>query len=139
MTGSWALIKDNVVFNVVVWDGEENLDFGDGVIAVEYSDDKQARIGDIYKDGSFVPPPLSDEQEKLRKEALIANNNSIKESLQSSATQKIVVWQTKLLMGRKLSATETQSLNSWMDYIDLLDAVDPNTPDEITWPTAPEA
>lgn len=40
--------------------------------------------------------------------------------------------QTKLLMGRKLTDTETEQLNAWMDYIDELSAIDTGTGKEAT-------
>ncbi|MBU3754981.1 tail fiber assembly protein, partial [Enterobacter roggenkampii] len=55
------------------------------------------------------------------------------------AASKIVVWQTKLLMGRKLTTDETASLNAWMDYIDAVTLIDTETaPDAISWPPLPE-
>ena len=61
-----------------------------------------------------------------------------KQSLMDAANQKISVWQTKLLMGRKLTETEMGQLNLWMDYIDVLDAIDPSDAPEIEWPVEPQ-
>lgn len=55
----------------------------------------------------------------------------------NTATTRITVWQTKLLMGRKLTATETTQLNAWMDYIDAVTAVDTSTAPDIVWPEQP--
>ncbi|ORM64243.1 tail assembly chaperone [Pantoea rodasii] len=57
--------------------------------------------------------------------------------LLDEATQSIIVWQTKLLMGRKLSNAETESLNAWMDYIDALNDTDISVAPDIQWPTKP--
>ncbi|NKG32131.1 tail fiber assembly protein [Erwinia rhapontici] len=78
-------------------------------------------------------PPLSD-IEKL----IIAEGK--KDNLLAEATQKITVWQTKLLMGRKLTSAESTSLNLLMDYIDDLEAVDTSTASstsQISWPAPP--
>ena len=42
----YALVKDSLVINVIVWDGESEVDFGDGVTAVQ-SD--TLNIGDSYE------------------------------------------------------------------------------------------
>ncbi|ORM66137.1 tail fiber assembly protein [Pantoea rwandensis] len=62
-----------------------------------------------------------------------------RQSLLSSATQAITVWQTKLLMGRKLSDAETESLNAWLDYIDVLNDTDISDAPDVQWPTKPTA
>ena len=53
------------------------------------------------------------------------------------AQQRITVWQTKLLTGRKLTENESNQLNIWMDYIDALEAVDVSTAPSIEWPAIP--
>lgn len=76
-----------------------------------------------------VPPPS--------KEQLISQAEQKKEALLTTATTKIVVWQTKLLMGRKLTSAESAQLNNWMDYIDAVTAVDISTVPDIIWPEPP--
>ena len=41
----YVLVKDNQVINIVVWDGETPVDWGDGIIVVQ-SD--TLNIGDSY-------------------------------------------------------------------------------------------
>lgn len=53
------------------------------------------------------------------------------------ATTRIAVWQTKLLMGRKLTDTEMLQLNTWMDYIDAVTDIDTSIAPDITWPEQP--
>ncbi|MFA9341797.1 tail fiber assembly protein [Escherichia coli] len=50
----------------------------------------------------------------------------------------MVVWQTKLLMGRKLTTDETASLNAWMDYIDAVTEIDSSSATDICWPEMPK-
>ncbi len=64
---------------------------------------------------------------------------SERKSLLDEATQAITVWQTKLLMGRKLSDAETESLNAWMDYIDVLNDTNISDAPNIHWPIKPTA
>lgn len=63
--------------------------------------------------------------------------NNLRDNYLSIATNKIVVWQTKLLIGRKLTASETEQLNAWLDYIDALDLIDTSKPSGIVWPDMP--
>lgn len=76
-----------------------------------------------------IPPPSEEEK--------IASNALELEARMREATQAITIWQTKLLMGRKLTDKETASLNLWMDYIDALAQVDTSKyyPD---WPEKPQ-
>lgn len=75
--------------------------------------------------------------EQAQEESAISDADNKKQQLINDATQRIVVWQTKLLMGRKLTAAEMASLNQWMDYIDALYAVDTSTAPGIEWPESP--
>lgn len=70
--------------------------------------------------------------------AEIAEADTEKSHRLGIAQQKIVVWQTKLLMGRKLTDAESASLNAWMDYIDAVTAIDTSTAPDINWPVPPE-
>lgn len=46
-------------------------------------------------------------------------------------------WPSKLAMGR-LSYTEKQTFNLWLDYLDALYSVDTSTAPAITWPEQPQ-
>ncbi|MEG5772011.1 tail fiber assembly protein, partial [Enterobacter roggenkampii] len=91
-------------------------------------------VGWNYDGKVFTPPP---EPEKTHEE-LIAEADAEKQSRLDYASSKIVIWQTKLLMGRKLTTDETASLNAWMDYIDAVTAVDTSSAPDIIWPEIPE-
>lgn len=131
MMSNYALIKNGVVENIVVWDGNGDL-FSDYQV-VELSDDTMAAPGWSYDGKSFIAPP---EPEKSHEE-LVTEADAEKQSLLDYASSRIVVWQTKLLMGRKLTVDETASLNSWMDYIDAVTAIDTETAPDINWPEPP--
>ncbi len=65
----------------------------------------------------------------------------IKSNKTSAAIRTISIWQTKLSLGR-ISDDEKVKLNAWLDYIEELEAIDPNSVEDsstIQWPTAPEA
>ncbi|MGV3915484.1 tail fiber assembly protein [Citrobacter braakii] len=71
------------------------------------------------------------------REQYIAQAETHKQFLLEEAGQKISVWQTKLLMWRKLTDDESASLNAWIDYIDAVTAIDTSTAPDISWPTHP--
>lgn len=128
MSNAYAVVKDGIVINMVVWDGvtEWQPDEGMAVAADEY-----AGIGWSYDGEKFTPPPV----EEPAKEELVAATEADRQSRIDYATTRIIVWQTKLLMGRKLTSQETEQLNKWVDYIDALAEVDTSKPD---WPEQPE-
>ncbi|EHC5015235.1 tail fiber assembly protein [Escherichia coli] len=132
MMSNYALVKNGVVENVVVWDGKGEL-FSE-FVTVELNDDSVASVGWSYDGKEFTPPP---EPEKTHEE-LIAEADAEKQSRLDYASSKIVVWQTKLLMGRKLTTDETASLNAWMDYIDAVTEIDSSSATDICWPEMPK-
>lgn len=77
-----------------------------------------------------IPPPTEDE--------LIAAATVKKSALLATVAPAIAVWQTKLMMGRKLNAAETAALSAWLDYSDAMEAVDPQTAPDIDWPEQPQ-
>lgn len=133
----YALIKDGKVVNIINWDGEGEMDFGTGVTAIEYDARINVGIGYSYSKGMFSQPEPTPEEMVIIENQKVASNVASKDSLLNSATQKIIIWQTKLLMGRKLTEKETKSLNEWMDYVDILNNIDAEKSDKIDWPTTP--
>ncbi len=107
--------------------------------------DKMTRISDEdYQ--SFVSPPegkylVFDEKgprlESIPAPDYVALAEDQRGSLLSEATTAITVWQTKLLMGRKLTTAESEKLNAWMDYIDVLNDTDLSDAPDVRWPTKP--
>ena len=70
--GNYALIKDGVVFNMIVWDGPDEcpLDFGEGVTYAPIPDDggNIPAQGWIFKNGEFIRPPLTEEEQKEKEQ-----------------------------------------------------------------------
>jgi hypothetical protein len=58
MTGQiWALVKDGVVKNMIVWDGQTNWSPPDGCTAVNITGiEPSPSIGWTYADGQFTAP-----------------------------------------------------------------------------------
>ncbi|EFU8301692.1 tail fiber assembly protein [Escherichia coli] len=61
-----------------------------------------------------------------------------KQTLTDAAMQSVSVIQLKLNAGRKLTAAETARLDTVLDYIDTVTAVDTSTAPGISWPALPE-
>jgi hypothetical protein len=135
---SYAVInsKSNFVQNTILWDGESSYDPGSGVFLIEVLDGVQVSPGFTYKDNNFIEPEAT-EIEKTE-DQIKQENISVKQALLNSASQRIVIWQTKLLIGRKLSSDEALQLSSWLDYIDTLESMDVEKASTINWPAAPE-
>lgn len=141
MANTYALIKNGIVINTIMWDGPDlsPIDFPDGVSYEEIPDESgnTPSIGWTFEKGIFTAPPLTSEELEAIEQQKIANNIATKESLLADATQQIVPLQTKLLLGRKLTDVETAALNALLDYFDELNATDANTPEDVAWPTHP--
>ncbi|MEX1760377.1 tail fiber assembly protein [Escherichia coli] len=60
-----------------------------------------------------------------------------KQTRLTAAQQSISLLQTKLLLGRKLTDAETTRLNSWLDYIDAVTAINASSAPDINWPKLP--
>ncbi|MEY1193255.1 tail fiber assembly protein [Klebsiella pneumoniae] len=60
--------------------------------------------------------------------------SAIQASLTDAAMQSISVLQLKLLAGRTLTDSEKNKLNTTLDYIDAVAAIDVNSAPDIIWP-----
>ncbi|AOP96415.1 tail fiber assembly protein [Enterobacter roggenkampii] len=128
----YALVKNNAVENIVAWDGEGDL-FSE-YLTVELAEETPCSVGWNYDGKEFTPPP---EPEKTHEE-LVAEADEEKQYRLDYAASKIVVWQTKLLIGSKLTTAETASLSAWMDYIDAVTEIDSSSAPDICWPEMPK-
>lgn len=141
MANTYALIKDGIVINTIMWDGPDSspVEFPESVTYEEIPDGEGniPSIGWTFKKGIFTAPPLTSEELEAIEQQKIANNVATKESLLATATQQIVPLQTKLLLGRKLTAAETVTLNALLDYVDYLESINSNTTNVIAWPDYP--
>lgn len=131
---NYAVVEDGKVTNIVVWDGETKWlpENGDAILAPE-----GVGIGWTYVDGIFTAPVVQI-PDKTHDE-LVADAEAEKSARLDEAKSKIVIWQTKMLMGRTLTSKESASLNEWVDYIDAVSDIDTSTAPDIDWPQPPEA
>ncbi|MCK7100741.1 tail fiber assembly protein [Enterobacter kobei] len=132
----YALIKDGIVVNTVVWDGVGNIFEGYETVNI---DGLGVGIGWTYDGKKFdapveppLPEPTHDElvkQAEIEKSGLISQANDYIDSKQ---------WPSKLALGR-LKDDEKASFNEWLDYLDALELVDTSTAPGIMWPGIPNA
>lgn len=71
------------------------------------------------------------------KEGSIEQAKIMQTSLLNEANMTTSPLLLKLQLGRKLTDEETKKANAWLDYMDLLNAIDLNTAPDIEWPTKP--
>lgn len=133
----YVLVKDGYVFNAIVWDGpgengENDLDFGEGVTYHRIEDDEGVGIGWTYSEGKFTPPP----EPEIPHEQLVQQAENERNARIASANSVFLEWQTKLMLNR---ATEDEkvALNKWIDYVEDIRAVDTQQAPDITWPEQP--
>lgn len=111
--------------------------------AMEVSNEKYEALFAGQAQGKCIVPdengaPTLSDPPAPTKEQLIATSEAEKSHRLAVAQTTITVWQTKLLMGRKLTDSESENLNAWIDYIDAVTAVDTSAAPNINWPTSPK-
>lgn len=92
----------------------------------------------IKQDESGFPVLKDPDPFSMEQLSLIAENK--RTALLEEARKAISIWQTKLMIGRKLTEKENSLLNAWLDYIDTLEAIDTHVTSkdmQITWPVTP--
>lgn len=126
----YALIKNGVVENVVIWDGEGDI-FAD-YTAVSITG-LNVGIGWSYDGKTFTAPPALE----LTHEEYVGQAELTKAGLLSSARTIISIWQSELLLG-SISDEDKASLITWLAYIKAVEAVDTSTAPYVIWPVPPE-
>ncbi|EOY5723697.1 tail fiber assembly protein [Enterobacter cloacae] len=132
--GSYAIVKDGLVINVIVWDGEEEFTPTEEGVEVVVCEPDVCCIGASYTDGVFVPPQPP---EKTHDE-LVAEANQQKASLIDYATSVIDPLKDAL-DGGYIEEEDKATLTAWQKYRYQLTKVDISTAPDITWPTPPTA
>ncbi|HDM8357355.1 TPA: tail fiber assembly protein [Yersinia enterocolitica] len=127
---NYALIKNNVVENIVVWDEQGDI-FND--YTTVNVDDMPVSIGWSYVKGVFHEPPLPAltpkeivEFAKLQQQALLALVDEITSD-----------WRVALMLG-DISETDKTKLATWMNYKKAVKAVDASMAPDVNWPVKPE-
>lgn len=132
---NYALVKNDIVVNVIAWDGENEFTVPDNQQLINISDiNETPGIGWSYSGGEFTAPPPPERSH----DELVADAEQQKQLLIDAAMASISVIQLKLQAGRKLTDDENARLNAVLDYIDAVAAIDTDTAPSINWP-APQA
>lgn len=123
-----AVIENGVVTNIIVWDGEDAF----AELELVETGDLEVGIGFTWSDGKFTAPPLSAEE----RSAQAAEN---KRYLIDAANTHIAdrQWPSRLALGR-LSEEERKQFNAWLDYIDVLSEINPESSSPVKWPDIPK-
>ena len=139
--GTYALVKDQFVVNIIVWDGPEDgenaMDFGEGISAVEFAQGDVVGIGFKYSNGKFAAPDLTDEEIAEREAVAKIRNITTKDSLMAEAGKRISVLQDAVELDMATDEEKGQ-LTAWKKYRVLLSRVDASISDDIEWPLAPD-
>lgn len=131
----YAMIKDGMVVNVAVWDGARDWLIDDDITVLNIDDiSPQPGIGWSFDGAAFNAPPVPEKT----KDEIEAEAEHQKQALIDQANDHINSrqWPGKAVMGR-LSDTEKEQYNTWLDYLDALYAVDTSAAPDIDWPVAP--
>lgn len=131
MTNRYAIVSDEKVSNVVMWDGESELQLSTGETAVA-SD--VADIGWEYRDGEFItpaPPPLPEPTP----DEILATNTAERDRRLVAATLAIAPLQDAVDL-EDATAAETALLKKWKVYRVAVNRIDLTliSPD---WPNPP--
>lgn len=138
MIGSYALVKDSVVLNVIVWAGPEDspMQFDEGVVAIEVKDGESAAPGYSYLNGEFKAPDPTKEEIEQAALAKMASNIMQKKYLLDEASQKVSILQDAVDL-EMATDDEAAALPLWKKYRVLLSRVDADTSDTVTFPDKP--
>lgn len=131
MNNQYAVVVNDMVTNIVLWDGMAEWEPDEGV-AVPLADN--ANIGWSYVDGKFSPPPEPEKTHDELIEEAVAKKNSLIFSANEFMNSK--QWPGKAAIGR-LKGDELAQYILWLDYLDALEAVDTSSAPDIKWPTPP--
>jgi len=134
MENSYAVVKDGIVINIVVWDGETEWQPDDGE-AVKI--DNVAGIGWLYDGKKFTAPEPTQEEIEQQNESKRVNNVSTKSNLMAEATNTVAILQDAVDF-EMATDEEVRLLPLWKKYRVLLSRVDADTADDIKWPEQPQ-
>ncbi|HIE5017567.1 tail fiber assembly protein [Enterobacter roggenkampii] len=130
---NYALIKNDVVVNVIEWDGEAEFTVPDNQQLINISDiSEPPGIGWSYSDGVFTAPPPPERSH----DELVADAELQKYALLTAANNTIAPLQDAVDLEMATDSEQSQLL-AWKKYRVLLNRVDTSVAPDIEWPTPP--
>lgn len=130
---NYALIKNDVVVNVIEWDGEAEFTVPDNQQLVNITDIiEPPGIGWSYSKGVFTAPPPPERSH----DELVADAEQQKSALLTAANNTIAPLQDAVDLDIATDSEQSQLL-AWKKYRVLLNRVDTSAAPEIEWPTPP--
>ncbi|EMB8996272.1 tail fiber assembly protein [Enterobacter asburiae] len=133
---TWALVKDGIVINTFLWDGEGDYQHEEKTEVIEYDDNNISGPGYIYDGKSFSRPPLTDEEQAIIDKQNIESVSAMKQTLIDEASLKISILQDAVDLD-VATDEEKNNLIEWKKYRVLLNRVDTSTAPDIKWPEKP--
>lgn len=133
---TWALVKDGIVINTFLWDGEGDYQHEEGTEVIEYDENNIAGPGYIYDGKLFSRPPLTDEEQAVVDQQNAESISAMKQTLMDEASLKISILQDAVDLDMATDDEKAQ-LTAWKKYRVLLNRVDTSTAPDITWPDVP--
>ncbi|HBQ7021808.1 TPA: tail fiber assembly protein [Klebsiella pneumoniae] len=133
---TWALVKDGIVINTFLWDGEGDYQHEEKTEVIEYDDNNIAGIGYIYDGKLFSRPPLTDEEQAVVDQQNAESVIAMKQTLMDEASLKISILQDAVDLEMATDDEKTR-LAAWEKYRVLLNRVDTSTAPDINWPEMP--
>lgn len=112
----------------------------EGIESVEISDTLWLELISAQNKGKIISVdsagfPIIEDMPAPTPEVLMQFAESERQARLSYARESISIWNTKLLMKRPLTESETEKLGMWMDYIDAVNTVDLS---DAHWPEVPK-
>ncbi|NJV96091.1 tail fiber assembly protein [Escherichia coli] len=136
MDMTFAVIENNVVVNMIVWDGVSDYRVGGDQTLIQVPGSgvggPAPGIGWHFGNGVFTPPP----QPVKTHDELVSDAEQERQSRLAHANAVTADWRTDLLLGT-VSDEDKAKLVVWMRYIKDVKALDTSNPTDISWPLLP--
>ncbi|ELP6610555.1 tail fiber assembly protein [Escherichia coli] len=127
MDNCYAVVKDGIVINVVVWDGETEWQPDEGYAV---KTDGSVGICWLYDGETFTQPPV----EPPSHAQLVAAAEQEKQYRLTVANNQIAPLQDAVDLDMAIDE-EVRLLNAWKKYRVLVNRVDTNKAPDIQWPS----
>ena len=138
MSLTFAVIENNVVVNMIVWDGATAYGVGGDQTLIKVPGTEYGKpvpgIGWHFDHGVFTPPP----QPVKTQDELVSDAEQERQSRLAHANAVTADWRTDLLLGTIIDEDKAK-LIAWMQYIKDVKAGDTSNPTDIRWPLLPAA